>query len=162
MGTGEWCLGKKIFSQWSHHHTGLWLGSKAQDMSGVSHLRSDLIPGKRLWAPSYVQDFQDHAPTSSVFWDVQWLCQCVLWSFCTALGSLFSWLLLDIVYFPKETHKVRNRTCSHGSVASTLSKWQVWEFCDPVWVFKNRRGARLLDKFLVMENTFLPIHCMSW
>lgn len=112
-GTRWVMFGKKNFSQWSHHHTGLWLGSKAQDASGVSHLRSDLIPGKRLWAPSSVQDFQDHVPTSSVCWAVQWVCQC----------ALFSWLLLDILYFPKETHKVKSRTCSHGSVANTLSSW---------------------------------------
>lgn len=68
--------------------------------------------------------------------------------FLCCLGSLFSWILLDIVYFPKETHKVRNITCSHGSVANTLSSWYIWEFCDPDFrVFKNRRRARLLDKF---------------
>lgn len=101
---------KKKISQWSHHHTGLWLGSKAQDASGVSHLRSDLIPGKgcellhlckifktMLPLPLFVELYNEYA--------------------------LFSWLLLDIVYFPKETHKVKSRMCSHGSVTNTLSSW---------------------------------------
>lgn len=116
---------EQIYSPWSHHQIGFWPRSKAQNVSGISHLgcvrEGDPIPGKRFWAP--LSDPEFSRPCSHFLYLLSCVMDLPMCSgvFLRCLEHLPSWFPLNILYFPKETHKMENRTCSPGSVAETLS-----------------------------------------
>lgn len=109
----------------------------------------DLIPGKRFWAPSSDPKFS--RPCSHFLYLLSCVMDLPMCSgvFLRCLEHLPSWFPLNILYFPKETYKMENRTWSPGSVAETLSI-QIWECCDDdfhIWKTGLNPGTRVSAQF---------------